>query len=70
MVTRIIATIPKSGVSTGKAKISFEVDGVRGESCALLTRAFEAAITSADTESTLKSEYYDTEERHEYLNEG
>lgn len=67
-MTRIIATVPRDGLSLGKSKIKFEVDGVVGESCTNVTAAFEKALSTVSADVSLKSEYYQTEERREFLN--
>jgi hypothetical protein len=69
-MAKIIATVPLKGLSTGARKISFEVDGVKGESCANMTAMFEQALSCVPAEQERKAEYYETEERREFLNEG
>lgn len=68
MTQTIIARIPLKGLSTGDRKIEFEVAGVVGASCANVTAGFEKALSSAPTEVRLKPEYYESEERKEFLN--
>lgn len=67
-MAKIIATIPLVGLSTGKSKIKFDVEGVVGESCTNVTAAFEKALSEVPTEVSLKPEFYETEERREFLN--
>lgn len=67
-MTKIIATVPLVGLSQGKTKIKFEVAGVVGESCTNVTAAFEKALSEVPTEVSLKSEFYQAEERREFLN--
>ena len=67
-MAKIIATIPLVGLSTGQSKIKFDVEGVVGESCTNVTAAFEKALSEVPTDVSLKSEFYQTEERKEFLN--
>lgn len=67
-MAKIIATVPLVGLSLGKAKIKFEVEGVVGESCTNVTAAFEKALSEVPSDVSLKSEFYQTEERREFLN--
>ena len=67
-MAKIIATVPLVGLSLGKAKIKFEVEGVVGESCTNVTAAFEKALSTVTTDVSLKSEFYQAEERREFLN--
>mgnify|MGYP005614542601 FL=1 len=70
MAATITAKIPRKGISTGDKKISFEVNGTVGESCTNLTASFEKALCQAPVEQTLKPEFYETEERREFLSHG
>jgi len=70
MTATITARIPRKGISTGDKKISFEVNGTSGESCTNLTRSFENALSQAPVDQTLKPEFYETEERREFLSHG
>lgn len=69
MAKSIKMTIPLNGISQGKRQINFETDGFQGASCKDATKAFEEAIGTT-TDETLKDEFYQTEERQEFLNEG
>lgn len=66
MAKTITAKIPLKGISKGERKPVFETDGFTGTACQSATEAFENAIGSVE-EETLKNEYYDTEERNEFL---
>lgn len=67
-MAKIIATVPLVGLSLGKTKIKFEVEGVVGESCTNVTAAFERALSEVSADVNLKAEYYQAEERREMLN--
>ena len=69
MAKTIKMNIPLNGLSEGKKKISFETDGFVGAACTDATKVFEDAIGSQE-QQTLKDEFYQTEERQEFLNEG
>ena len=65
----VTAVIPREGISTGDRSVKIETDGFTGESCTAASQAFEQALgTSGDQE--LKSEYFETEGRREFLDEG
>jgi hypothetical protein len=70
MSATITAKIPRKGISTGEKKISFEVNGATGESCTNLTASFENALSQTPAEQTLKPEFYETEQRREFLSHG
>ena len=62
-------TVPLNGISKGERKPVFEAEGFVGTSCTDATQAFEQALGGQE-EQTIKDEYYQTEERQEFLNEG
>lgn len=64
----IKVTIPLTGISKGERKPTFETAGFVGTACRDATTAFEQAMGAA-TEEEVKSEMYDTEVRHEHLNQ-
>lgn len=68
MAKSIKVTIPLKGISKGERKPTFETDGFVGESCRSATEAFERAM-GATTEEEVKAEMYETEQRHEHLNQ-
>jgi hypothetical protein len=69
MAKTITAIVPLKGISTGKRTTKFEADGFQGEGCKTATEAFQSVLGGV-TEEELKSEYYETEERKEFLREG
>lgn len=68
MAKSITITIPLKGISKGERKPTFEANGYVGTSCQSATAAFEQAMGAA-TDEEVKSEMYETEERHEHLNQ-
>ena len=70
MATKVVrGIIPLKGISTGKRSVSFEAEGFQGQGCKQVTTAFENAVGS-QVEEEYKAEYYDQEERSEFLNNG
>ena len=69
MAKVVRAIIPLKGISTGKRHTKFEAEGFTGTSCKTATEAFQSALGGVEEEE-LKSEYYETEERQEFLREG
>lgn len=69
MAKTIKMHIPLKGLSEGQRKPTFETDGFTGTSCTDATKMFEQALGGTE-EQTLKEEYYQAEERNEFLNEG
>lgn len=59
-------TIPLKGISKGERKVQFETDGFVGAGCQAATAAFERAVGAVENEE-LKQEYFETEQRHEFL---
>lgn len=69
LAREIKMTIPLRGISTGERFISYETNGFQGESCRDATKAFEQAV-GATVDEELKSEFYETEQRQEFLTDG
>jgi len=65
----ITMQIPLHGISTGKRTVKIKTDGFTGSECQTASAAFENAIGSVDQEE-LTDDYYRTEERQEFLQEG
>lgn len=62
-------TIPLKGLSKGERKVIVEANGFKGEGCKAATEIFTKSLGGV-SEETLKGEYYETEERQEFLREG
>ena len=69
MAKTVTAIVPLDGISTGKRHTKFEANGFTGTGCKAATEAFQSALGGVEAEE-LKAEYYDTEERQEFLREG
>jgi len=69
-MAKITVKIPREGLSLGKRKIAFEVEGVTGESCTDITAGFERALSSVPADVSLKPEYYDTHENEQHIDSG
>jgi hypothetical protein len=69
MARQIIATIPLQGISEGKTTTRYEAEGYAGEGCVVAIKTFADALGATAHEEN-KAEIYDTEQRHEFLNEG
>lgn len=67
MAKIVRANIPLKGISTGERKIKFDAEGFSGTECQTATEAFQNAI-GTQTEEELKPEFYETEQRNEFLN--
>ena len=61
--------IPLVGISEKKALPSFETSGFQGQGCKAATEAFERAVGTVTHEQNT-AEFYETEERQEFLNHG
>jgi hypothetical protein len=61
-------TVPKEGISTGKAQPKVDALGYTGQSCKTATEAYEACL-GAVMEDEIKPELYETEEGVERLKE-
>lgn len=71
MAKTVTITIPLEGISTGKRTPIVETDGFAGEACKNASEAFTKAFSSGPVmDETLKSEFYETEQRQEFLNQG
>ena len=69
MSKKVYANIPLEGISKGERSVKIETEGFTGTACTDASSAFEQALgQSGDQE--LKQEYYDTEERNEFLDDG
>lgn len=69
MAKTVTALIPLEGISKGERSVKIETDGFTGTECTAASQAFEQALgQSGDQE--LKQEYFDTEERNEFLDDG
>lgn len=67
---KITMLIPLRGLSKGERKMSIETAGFSGESCRDATKLLEEALGMTRENEELKSEFYEPEQRHEYLQEG
>jgi len=64
----ITITVPRDGISTGKASPKIEADGYTGESCKNATSAFEAALGTV-TEDSPTSGMYEVNDGVEHVRE-
>ena len=62
--------IPLNGLSKGTRKMSVETEGFSGEQRRDATKALEAALGMTREDEEMTSEFYEPEQRHEYLSEG
>lgn len=67
MPKTITAIIPLKGISEGKRHVTYDAEGFVGTECKTVTEAFQAAL-GVQTDETIKPEYYETEQRQEFLN--
>jgi hypothetical protein len=65
-MAKITVTVPRHGISSGKSKVQFDVDGVKGQACTGLTIPFSQALGNNATQE-LKPEFYEQAEQHEHL---
>lgn len=61
--------IPLKGISTGARIPNIEAEGFQGEGCKNATEIFQKALGAVKDE-TVKAEFYQTEIRQEFINEG
>lgn len=58
MGQRIKIDIPRSGLSTGKATVRAEVEGIVGDSCSTLTKSLLDRLGATVETEELKPEYF------------
>lgn len=65
----ISATIPRTGLSTGKSQVKYEADGFTGTGCEAATKIFSEAL-GREVKSEHKAEYYIPEQENHLYNHG